>query len=155
MDTTNKSLKRHKALQPDRRKHHHALLLCWKIRTGFAKGVEAERIKKYANWFYQNHTLPHFEIEEHYIFPVLGRDDELVEKALADHKRLRRLFEGKTEITKTLSLLDEELEAHIRFEERQLFNEVQQVASPETMDAINKVHHELDFVENTSDQFWV
>ena len=48
----NKPLKRHKALQPLSRDHHHGLLLSWKIRSGFKKNIDVERIKVYADWFY-------------------------------------------------------------------------------------------------------
>ena len=34
-----KPQKRHKALQPLSREHHHGLLLSWKIRTGFSKDI--------------------------------------------------------------------------------------------------------------------
>lgn len=151
----NRPIKRHTALKPVSREHHHGLLLCWKIRQGISKGVDVARIKKYADWFYQEHTLPHFEIEEKHIFPVLGNDHELVKKALAEHRRLKRLFEDEDEVTNSISLLEEELEAHIRFEERVLFNEIQEMADAETLAAINEVHEEKAFVENTEDQFWV
>ena len=39
-----KPIKRHKALQPLSRDHHHGLLLSWKIRAGFSKNIEPNRI---------------------------------------------------------------------------------------------------------------
>ncbi len=147
-------MKRHKALQPLSRDHHHGLLLCWKIRTGFSKGVDAKRIKKYADWFYKNHTLPHFEAEEKYVFPVFGLEHELIKKALTEHKRLKKLFEDEQSIEKSLSLLEEELEKHIRFEERVLFNEIQSVATKEQLQVINAIHEER-FEENSEDEFWL
>ena len=68
---TSKPLKRHKALIPFSREHHHGLLLSWKIRSGFSKNIEVERIKKYADWFFINHLIPHFELEEKYIFSLI------------------------------------------------------------------------------------
>jgi hypothetical protein len=47
-----KPLKRHAALQPLSREHHHGLLLGWKIRTGLSNGAPLERIKAYADWFF-------------------------------------------------------------------------------------------------------
>lgn len=147
-------IKRNKWLQPLSREHHHSLLLCWKIRTGFSKGIEVERMKKYADWFFKNHIQPHFEVEEKYIFPVLGNENELVKKALSEHRRLTRLFENRDEIEKSLSLIEEELESHIRFEERVLFNEIQQIATEEQLKRITAMHIEEPFQENTQDEFW-
>jgi len=54
----NKPLKRYKALQPLSKEHHHGLLLSWKLRMGFKKNIEIERMKTYADWFYQTHLIP-------------------------------------------------------------------------------------------------
>src|SRR5690606_2395597 len=105
-----KPLKRHKAIIPLSREHHHTLLLCWKIRKGFSKGVAPERMKRYADWFFEAHVLPHFRIEEEYLFPVLGNEDEMVKRALAEHRRLERLFREEKEIVKALNHIEEELE---------------------------------------------
>ncbi len=147
-------IKKSKAIQPLSREHHHSLLLCWKIRKGFSKEVEVRRIKKYNDWFFENHIKPHFKIEEKYVFPVLGDEHELVKKALAEHRRLSRLFENDEEVEKSLSRIEEELEAHIRFEERVLFNEIQKVASEEQLDRIDEHHTKTKFQENIEDEFW-
>ena len=151
---TKKPLKRHKSLQPFSREHHHTLLLSWKIRTGFHKNVDPQRIKTYVDWFYKNHVEPHFEIEEQYIFTILDSDHEYIKKAISEHKRLQRLFEDELDIEKSLSLLEEELEKHIRFEERVLFPEVQKIATEEQLERIDKHHTEVDFRENVADEFW-
>lgn len=150
-----KPIKRDKKLQPLSREHHHSLLLCWKIRKGFNKEVEPERIKKYTDWFFARHILPHFEIEEVYMFPVLGTEHEMVKKALAEHRRLRRLYKKKTQVVRSLNQIEEELERHIRFEERELFNEIQRVATPEQLEYIAENHVEEDFQDNEEDQFWL
>ncbi len=149
-----KPLKRVKELQELSREHHHGLLLCWKIRTGFSKNIAPERIKRYADWFYTQHLLPHFELEEEYVFSILKEDNELVKKALSEHRRLRRLFSHKNAIDKNLGLIEEELETHIRFEERVLFPEIQKVASALQLAKIAEIHQEEKFVENEQDVFW-
>ena len=149
-----KPIKRDKNIQPLSRDHHHTLLLCWKLRKGFAKGVAPERMKKYSDWFFQDHVLPHFKIEEEYLFPVLGEDHEMVKKALADHRRLQRLFEDDKDISRSLSLIEEELEKHVRFEERELFNEIQKQATEEQLAVILVKHKDEKFQENTADEFW-
>lgn len=42
-----KPIKRHTALKPLSREHHHGLLLSWKIREGLKRNIEIPRIKKY------------------------------------------------------------------------------------------------------------
>jgi iron-sulfur cluster repair protein YtfE (RIC family) len=149
-----KPIKRHSSLQPLSREHHHSLLLCWKIRTGFKKGVDVKRMKRYVDLFFIDHIQPHFELEEKYVFPILGNDHELVKKALTDHRRLFRLFNTADELEKSLGLIEEELEKHIRFEERVLFNEIQQVASAEQMRLITEMHAEEVLQEEEEDEFW-
>ena len=79
----------------------------------------------------------------------------MVKRALAEHQRLKRLFGDKTEIEKSLSLIEEELEAHVRFEERILFNKIQQEATKEQLALISEKHTGGKFQENTEDEFWL
>lgn len=150
-----KPIKRSKELQPLSRDHHNGLLLCWKIRTGIKNGVEITRMKNYIDWFYENHLVQHFAVEEKYIFPVLGNENENIKKALHEHRRLRRLFEKKEDIKKTLNLIEEELESHIRFEERILFNEIQEVATEEELRNIETYHSNAIHCEDWKDEFWL
>lgn len=153
--STKKPIKRNENLKAISREHHHGLLLSWKIRAGFKKEVDPSRIKKYMDWFYTEHLVPHFEIEEKHIFPILGNEHELVKKALAEHRRLMRLFESENDIVKNIHLIEEELEAHIRFEERVLFNEIQEVATDEQLEQVQIHHTEEKFVDNVEDAFWL
>ena len=150
-----KPIKRHKALKPLSREHHHGLLLCWKIRQGLKLEVEPQRMKNYTDWFKLQYLYPHFEAEEEFVFPVLGAENQLVKKALSEHRRLKRLFNKKTEIFKALNLIEEELDEHIRYEERVLFNEIQQIASPEQFQEIEEKHHAIAFSDDEwDDHFW-
>lgn len=150
-----KPIKRHEALKPLSREHHHGLLLCWKIRQGIRMDVEIPRIKAYTEWFKIHYLDPHFETEEKYIFPVLGNENELVKRALAEHRRLKRLFEQDTDIEIALNSIEEELDSHIRFEERVLFNEIQEVASAEQLEEIENHHSGIEFNDDDwQDHFW-
>ncbi|MBX2842986.1 MAG: hemerythrin domain-containing protein [Flammeovirgaceae bacterium] len=151
----NKPLKRHKVLQPISREHHYHLLLCWKIRTGFRKKVATERIKKYADWIFGNYIRSHFEFEEKYIFPLLPKGSELLKKVLADHRRLTRLFQKKDDPIRSLSRIEEELESHIRFEERIVFADLQDRLDKEKWNSLEGEIVEKKFKENTEDEFWV
>ena len=149
-----KPINRHKALQPFSRDHHHGLLLSWKIRKGLLLGVEPKRIKRYTDWFYSNYLIPHFAAEEEHIFPILGSDHELIKKCLTEHRRLSRLFEDPNEILRNLSRIEEELERHIRFEERVVFQEIQAIATQEQVEVIESAHEALYFEEDNTDPFW-
>jgi len=149
-----KPIKRHEALKPLSRQHHFGLLFSWKIRKGFSKRIPVERMHRFSSWFFENEILPHFKAEEKYIFPVLGKDHEQVKRALKEHRRIKRLFRDHKSPEKSLSILEEELQAHIRFEERILFNEVQQQATPEQLKAIEEHHLEPDSDREYEDAFW-
>lgn len=136
-----KPLKRSEYLKAISRDHHHGLLFCWKVREGFKRDIPVTRIKRYADWFWQTHLIDHFEIEERYIFPILGNEHELVRRALTEHRRLKRLFEQEDDVWRALNLIEEELDNHVRFEERVLFSEIQQVATDEQL-KIAAEHHQ-------------
>ncbi|MBF6607519.1 MAG: hemerythrin domain-containing protein [Flavobacterium sp.] len=149
--TSKKPLKRSNELKPFSKDHHHGLLLGWKIRNGLKKGIAAERISAYTEWFFRNYLAPHFDLEEKYIFPILDRQDELIAKAYTDHAQIRSMI---TELNaESLAELADLLESHIRFEERQLFGKIQEVASEEQLALLAQVHHDGAFVEH-HDEFW-
>lgn len=151
---TDKPIKRSESLKPLSREHHHGLLFCWKTRAGIKKNIEASRIKKYADWFFQNYLIPHFEVEEKYVFPILGKENEFIKRAVSEHEMIKQLFESNTEIEKNISLIEQELESHIRFEERILFGEIQKNATAEQLMSIEINHSDEKFVDNLSDPFW-
>lgn len=147
-------LKRNEELKSLSREHHHGLLLCWKIKTGFSKGVSVDRIKSYTDWFYTNHLLPHFEIEEKYVFPILGASNPNISKALEDHRNLKKLFTTDKDPTTALKQIETELENHIRFEERILFGEIQLAATAEQLKVIQANTPPDSFSEVGCDLFW-
>ena len=113
-----------------------------------------ERIKTYADWFFEHQLIPHFDVEEAHIFSLLDDDHELKKRALAEHRRLKRLFTDTKDVERSLHKIEEELEQHIRFEERILFPAIQLVATEEQLQRIAQVHDELPFEDNTEDEFW-
>ena len=150
-----KPIKRHIALRPVSREHHHGLLLSWKIRQGLKQKVELKRIKKYTDWFWENHLQQHFEFEEEYMFPILGKGDKLIKRALREHARLRRLFNTPGRLGVNLSLLEEELVSHIRFEERELLEKIEKAAAEEQLARIEKEHSHNDAEAGEwQDEFW-
>jgi len=149
-----KPLKRHEALKPLSRQHHSGLLFSWKLRKGFTENISIERLKEYTNWFFTNEIKPHFKLEEDHIFPILDKKHPLIVRALKEHRRLERLFHDCENVQNSLSLLEKELEAHIRFEERILFNEIQKVATKQEMEEITKIHLDSNSDKDYQDPFW-
>jgi len=149
-----KPIKRHTALKPLSREHHHGLLLSWKIREGLKRNIEIPRIKKYIDWFWENHLQQHFDFEEAHIFPILGGKNKMVKRAKREHVRLRRLFNSQERVEINLSLIEEELVAHIRFEERVLFNEIQKNANEEQLARLEGIHQKLPPIQSWEDKFW-
>lgn len=147
-------IKRHKALQPWSRDHHHGLLLSWKIKKGFSLGIELSRIKNYTDWFWENQLKAHFETEEKYIFPILGNEHPLVKRALEEHQNLQAFFEHPLADTEVLSEIENLINHHIRFEERILFNAIQEAATDEEMELLIKLHSEEPHCEVWKDEFW-
>lgn len=149
-------MKRHESLEPLSTDHDHGLVLCSNIRKGLINNIETMRIKEYADWFKIKYLDPHFKIEEKYIFPVLGRHNVRVKKALANHRRLNRLFNETDDVELALNRLEEELDCFIRFEERTLYNEIQMAASPQKLSEVEKYHNSTNFPdESWNDPFWI
>ncbi len=153
MNAKSKPQKRHPSLQQFSREHHFGLLLCWKIREGFRRNIELERMKKYTDWFFQTHLKSHFEAEEEFMFSLLPDDDKLKKRALKEHRKLERLFHDTIDVNRSLSLIEEQLDEHIRFEERILFNEIQKIATEEQLQKIEEMHQE-PLIDEWEDEFW-
>lgn len=154
MENENISIESCKTLPPFFEEHRYGVLLGWRIRKGLEKEIPVKRIKKYTDWFFVNYIKPLLEDEEQYVFPILGKKHKLIRKALSNHRRLKRLFNDKENIERALNQIEEELEQHIRFEERELFALIQEMVPPEELKRIEESHKPIVFVENTEDVFW-
>ncbi len=147
-------LKRVEQIQDFSREHHFGLLLGWKIKTGINKGIDPNRILEYVKWFWENHLIPHFEEEERLLFPLLPESNPLRKKAVEQHEEIySKITNLKAEASSLLAFKDL-LDAHIRFEERELFMEIQNRATPKQLDQVAELHQSTGFVENTEDMFW-
>lgn len=121
---------RHPSLVPLSHQHQHALALCVLIERGLQSADELAR--KTADLF-ELEIRNHFDIEERILFPTI-RDAlgslPLIDELRADHRRLAALVEG---LPQTLAEFGATLSAHIRREERELFEEVQARLPTETL----------------------
>lgn len=120
-------MKRDPALAPLSRDHHKALFVAQTLR----RAEEVEGPAREFLEFWHEHGLNHFRVEEDVLFAAWaeadaeeGYEDEMVMRALADHHSIRRdarrIGAGRSSLNE-LHALGERLEAHVRFEEREMF----------------------------------
>jgi iron-sulfur cluster repair protein YtfE (RIC family) len=138
-------MRRDKNLIPLSHQHQHALALCVRIGKAFADsaatpdvhGWEQEIVKQF-----DEEMSFHFGAEEKHVFPVAARFEELatlLDSLLIDHTVLRRSVEKARTRQFTVSDLQvftASLSEHIRKEERDLFEALPMLLTP---DELNKL----------------
>lgn len=155
---TKKPIKRNAAIVAFSKDHHFALLLVWKIKEGLKNLIEPHRITEYVIHFYDTDLIQHFKDEEEFLFSKLSADNPLRIQAETEHKTINNLIQGLRTNSGDKNSLEKfaaTLEKHIRFEERELFNELQQILSDEDLieiASINSREHESD--TEWGDVFW-
>jgi hemerythrin-like domain-containing protein len=123
-------IKRSQELVQLSREHHFGLLLVWEIRRDLGKGVEFDKISKRIIDFYTTDLEKHFKEEEETVFTLLPPDHPLRVQAEDEHRKIYAMIEMLKNTKADAALLNEfadTLEAHIRFEERTLFNLIQEM----------------------------
>ncbi len=131
---------RDKNLIPLSHQHQHALALC--VRIDRASPIADVDVSPWQDEIAQQFQLEiaiHFAAEEDVLFPVARGFEELVplvNQLLADHADLRAKFSVATSGKMSgsdLQALAQGLSLHIRKEERQLFERLQQLLSAAQM----------------------
>lgn len=156
----NPPIKRHPSMVSFSKDHHFGLLLVWKIRDGLKKAVDANRIGNYVEYFFKEDLAQHFSDEEKLLFSQLPAEDGLRKRAEAEHQTIYNIVKQiaeKKDDTVLLNQLADELEKHIRFEERELFNHIQEILEPAELEEIAK-RFSADskaIDEKWDDYFWV
>lgn len=129
-------MKRHAALVPLSRQHHDGLALCVFIERGLrgeAGREVARRLRKQALDLWDLELRGHFAVEEQVLFPGV-RDKlpqpETVDRLVREHAQIEEEIDslrqaGEDDLVRVLRALRERLVAHIRYEERVLFEAVQ------------------------------
>jgi len=136
---------RDKSLIPLSRQHQHALALCVRIdRASPVPEADLAAWQAEIRQHFAQEIKLHFAAEESTLFPAARRFAELaalVENLSAEHELLRRyLAQAETNSVSTADLraFAERLSAHIRKEERQLFERMQELMSKEELAALGK-----------------
>jgi hypothetical protein len=116
--------------------HHHALVLARRLQEAAAQGALDADLSAEVRRRYDDELGPHFAIEEEELLPALalaGRTD-LVERTLREHGALRaHLAAAESGDRSRLAEFGKLLEAHVRFEERDLFTACEALAGPEVL----------------------
>lgn len=131
---------RDKNLIPLSRQHQHALALCVRLdrASPVGDGGLAAWQAEIAQHF-QTEISVHFTAEERVVFPAAQRFPELiplVKDLFSDHAELRESFaraEARKMSPTDLPTFAEHMSAHIRKEERQLFERMQELMSPDEL----------------------
>jgi iron-sulfur cluster repair protein YtfE (RIC family) len=127
-------MKRHPSLRPFSDDHHQGLVNARRLRRASSgKGSSSAGTARDYLGFWQRDTSHHFRKEEEVLLPVLARyggdlGERPILQMLTQHARIRGLAMQLSDELKqdeiredTLRSLGEQLEAHIRLEEREVF----------------------------------
>lgn len=154
-------MKRNQNLIELSKDHHHGLLLGWKIKQGFKYEVAADEVRKYILHFAEEALFPHFDEEEQQVLVHLSADNEYHKRTLAEHLEIKDLLQ----VIRLQDVVDQalllvfanKLEAHIRFEERELFPYLEATLSGEQLDEIGELISSVhqSYVENYPHEFWL
>lgn len=138
------------SLVPLSHQHHNGLALCVlteRALAGDSGDSSVARLARYAIDRYEIELTNHFDLEEGTLFPAI-RDElgdlPLVHELVAEHRKIETLIEALRvrPATGTLRELTALLRSHIRREENELFQEIQQRLSRDTLDRIGAVLEE-------------
>lgn len=160
MEHPKKPIKRKVYLLPLSRDHHHGLLLSWKVSQGLKNGTPVSEIAGYVRYFWQASLEKHFREEETIVFRKMPVVHEGCLRAIKEHNRIRKLIEKIGNPAKSsrelLETLCEEMNNHIRFEERELFPAIEVSLSNAELDAVGKALEKAHahFPDNWENPFW-
>jgi hemerythrin-like domain-containing protein len=138
-----RSMLRDQNLVPLSRQHQHALALCVRIDRALQAGeVDLEAWQNEIQQHFNNEILIHFAAEEKELFPAAAKFSQLqslVAELLDEHKLLRDYFARAAAHRldrESLRLFATTLSQHIRKEERQLFEQMQQLMTAQLLAAL-------------------
>ena len=133
---------RDKNLIPLSHQHQHALALCVRIERSLQAGGQPADWHDEIARIFASEIRYHFEAEETILFPACERYAPLkglVQRLLAEHTTLRALFaaaSAKEMDLRRLEAFHQTLSQHIRTEERELFEQCQELMSQEEMGSL-------------------
>ena len=135
---------RNKNLIPLSHQHQHALAFCVRIDRALANpaAMDTGTIQQEIAALYTSELASHFEAEERFVFPAAEKVEELmslVDELRIEHGLIQRgvkRAEARDLTTSDIQVFAASLSAHIRKEERDLFEIMQQKLSAEELERI-------------------
>jgi hemerythrin-like domain-containing protein len=137
---------RNKNLIPLSHQHQHALAFCVRIDRALANpaAMDTGVIQQEITALYEAELASHFEAEERVVFPAAEQVEEmtsLVDELRIEHGLIRRGVKraGAKDLTVSdIQVFAASLSAHIRKEERELFEVLQQQLSAEELERMGR-----------------
>ena len=151
-------IKRSKQLAPLSREHHEGLLFAWKISQGLANHTALDTLRSFVLWYWKHHIKPHFYQEEKILSPHMPPGHPLLVRMKEEHEHIRELILNMDEEAdkRTLVLLADLVNHHIRFEERELFAWLESNLAPGKLDQIFEQLEKHPVHDDTwTDEFWI
>ena len=158
MENNIQPIKRSTQLAPLSREHHDGLLFAWKLRRGLANDTAIEILSNYCHWYWKNHIRKHFHHEEDILLKFIPAGNEMAKRLKNEHDNIRELIlsiDHKPD-TITIGMLADFISRHIRFEERILFNYLEQNLSAAELDDIySQLEQESICSHEWDNMFWM
>lgn len=135
-------MKRHPALQPLSREHHHALALCVLVeRALHEQSKTPAALAAEIGAAFERDLRPHFETEERLLLPATGDlagAPELWQRILDEHRELERRAQAAQQAPdeESLRAFTALLRSHVRLEENELFELIQARLGNEALRAL-------------------
>jgi len=138
---------RDRALVPLSQQHHNGLALCVLTERSLQGETSPETLARLASRVvdrYDEELSNHFAIEEEVVFPAIEQElgsCALAHELIAEHRQVEMIVDqlrgGGDRVT--LQQFTTLLRTHIRREENELFEEMQQQLSRKTLDALGAI----------------
>ena len=132
-------MRRDPALVPLSHDHHRTLARARALRraaTGEPAAAQDAAVAFAAH--FDAEMAPHFAAEERLLLPLLGPEHPFAARTLAEHAEIRARVDAlrRAATPDDLAALGRLVAAHVRFEEREAFEEVQRRADPAALQAV-------------------
>ena len=153
-------IKRHPQLATLSRQHHSVLLFCWKIRQGLNKEIAFGRIAQYIRYFWTKYLSIHFHEEESILFKAApgGSCIKAIDQHIAIEQSIKAVTSSLTDHPESFSLLADLVEHHVRYEERELYPQLEKQMGEQLLLNVGGRLQETEMeicAETYEDEFWL
>ena len=124
------------------RQHHDELLSCLLIKKGVNKKADLKLLTDFTNLFWKDDFLKHIKAEEEILIPFLVKhrfEDRFINILKTDHSMIHAVLDRLNTFDrrhKIFEIFANLVEQHIRFEERFVFEKIQEQVSEKDLDEL-------------------